>query len=317
MTRLSVVVVGYDMAREVPRTLASLSPEYQLGSAGIDYEVIVVDNGSPEPIQPRLVERHGAGFRLLRIDDASPSPVAAINAGVQMSTGDVIGIMIDGARLLSPGVLLHASKAARLYEDPIVATVGFHLGPDVQSESVKTGYSRDVEDGLLADIGWPSDGYRLFEIASLAHSSRLGWFWPMAESNCVFVRRSTYERLGGYDERFQLPGGGLANHDFYRRACSLPTASMVVILGEGTFHQLHGGAMTGGDPDRQQMRFADLLDDYQSIVGEPYVRPQGRLEFVGSVPYSSLRFIEASAAATAETVATPSDRRRRLGGGGF
>ena len=46
---LSVVVVAYDMARELPRTLRSLAPDYQQGIAADDYEVVVVDNGSPTP----------------------------------------------------------------------------------------------------------------------------------------------------------------------------------------------------------------------------------------------------------------------------
>ena len=47
---LSVVVVAYDMARELPRTLRSLSTPYQRDLESADYEVVVVDNGSPEPL---------------------------------------------------------------------------------------------------------------------------------------------------------------------------------------------------------------------------------------------------------------------------
>ena len=36
---LSVVVVAYDMARELPRTLRSLAPGYQRGIAADEYEV--------------------------------------------------------------------------------------------------------------------------------------------------------------------------------------------------------------------------------------------------------------------------------------
>ena len=45
---LSVVVVVYDMAREAPRTLHSLSRRYQQGGAELDYEVIVVDDSSSD-----------------------------------------------------------------------------------------------------------------------------------------------------------------------------------------------------------------------------------------------------------------------------
>ena len=38
------------MARELPRTLLSLSPGQQLGLSKDDYEVIVIDNGSSPPL---------------------------------------------------------------------------------------------------------------------------------------------------------------------------------------------------------------------------------------------------------------------------
>ena len=52
---LSVVVVFYDMRREAERTLYSLTPEYQRGVAGKAYEVIAIDNGSYQPLDPAEV----------------------------------------------------------------------------------------------------------------------------------------------------------------------------------------------------------------------------------------------------------------------
>ena len=46
---VSVVVVVYNMPREAPRTLHSLSASYQRHIDADDYEVIVVDNGSNPP----------------------------------------------------------------------------------------------------------------------------------------------------------------------------------------------------------------------------------------------------------------------------
>ena len=59
---LTVVVVVYDMAREAERTLHSLSRTYQRGIDDLDYEVIVVENGSPAGHAPR--GRAGRGLRL-------------------------------------------------------------------------------------------------------------------------------------------------------------------------------------------------------------------------------------------------------------
>ena len=48
-TRLSVIVIAHNMAREIPRTLTSLSRDYQLEAAELGYEVILIDNGSAQP----------------------------------------------------------------------------------------------------------------------------------------------------------------------------------------------------------------------------------------------------------------------------
>ena len=46
-----------------------------------------------------------------------------------------------------------------------------------------------------------------------------------ARAAACSARRTMWDELGGLDERFALPGGGLVNHDLYRRACDLPRPS--------------------------------------------------------------------------------------------
>src|SRR5579875_609148 len=96
---LSVVVICYDMQRELPRTLRSLASDYQRGMAGVDYEVLVVDNGSPVPVDPREVAGIDRRIRVHRIDDAPPSPAFAANRGVAMTTGRSVCVILDGARM--------------------------------------------------------------------------------------------------------------------------------------------------------------------------------------------------------------------------
>jgi hypothetical protein len=71
-----------------------------------------------------------------------------------------------------------------------------------------------------------------------------GWFQPVAESNALFLRRELWDLLGGVDERFDYPGGGLINADILHRTLEWPDAELVVLLGEATFHQLHDGTST-------------------------------------------------------------------------
>jgi glycosyltransferase involved in cell wall biosynthesis len=130
---LSVVVVVYDMARELPRTLRSLSPAYQRGMDADDYEIVVVDNGSPTPLDPGVLAAFPGRIRALRIDDASPSPVHAANRGLALAEADLVGLLIDGARLASPGLLATARSAMQLAPAPpdahvVVTTPAWHLG---------------------------------------------------------------------------------------------------------------------------------------------------------------------------------------------
>ena len=111
-------------------------------------------------------------------------------------------------------------------------------------ESVQQGYNQEQEDRLLEQARWTEDGYRLFDISVFAGSSAGGWFKPIGESNAIFMRKALWDELGGFDERFQSPGGGYVNLDTLSRAVALPGVTVVTLLGEGTFHQVHGGVAT-------------------------------------------------------------------------
>jgi hypothetical protein len=277
--KLSVVVVAYNMARELPRTLQTLSASFQRDIAADDYEVIVIDNGSSAPADEALCRRlcPNAVFHVMA--DAAPSPVAAINHGLALARGALVGVCIDGARMLSPRLLATALEAARLHPRPVIGTLGFHLGPDVQARSIANGYNQQVEDALLASVDWVGDGYQLFSIARLAGSSANGWFMLPAEANALFLTRAQWQSLGGYDPAFAAPGGGLANLDTWARACADPDARVVMLLGEATFHQVHGGIATNA-PTSQ---WKQLHDEYVQVRGVAYALPTGKPVLFGSI----------------------------------
>lgn len=203
---VSVVVVAYNIARELPRTLLSLASRYQQRVTTDDYEVIVVDNGSSPAVGGSLVAEYGPNFRLLRIDDASPSPAAAVNLGIKESRGDKIGVMIDGARMATPGLVHFARIGLDMAPTAVVAAPGWYLGSDIQGNASGNGYTRAIEDSLLQSIRWPEDGYRLFEIGTMDESSVDPWFSPIAEANVLFMSRKGWQAIDGMDERFSYPG---------------------------------------------------------------------------------------------------------------
>jgi glycosyltransferase involved in cell wall biosynthesis len=289
--KISVVIISYNMARELPRTIKSFSPSMQQGVDAEDYELIVVDNGSARSPQERELKALASNLVLLGQPAATVSPVPAIHRGLEVARGDLIGVCIDGARMASPGLIAKALTASRLHERPAIGTLAFHLGPDLQRASMLQGYSQEVEDALLTDCRWEDDGYRLFDISTLAGSSVYGWFVIPAETSALFLRRTHWCDLGGgYDRRFRSPGGGLANLDLWRRLAADPTAEVIMLLGEGTFHQIHGGIVTNAITPP----WTEFHEEFISVRGTEYTRPMRQPVFFGSFNALSAKHLASS-----------------------
>lgn len=276
---LSILVCAKDMARELPRVLHTLSAAYQRETGDLRWEIVVLDNGSAVPIDPSALAHILPEVRVVRPAHVSRSPAAAINAAMAQTTGRLTCLWIDGARLASPGVLRLACEAWAADPSRVIGTLAFHLGPDVQMRSIFDGYDAAREDALLASVPWQQDGYRLFDISVLAGSSTAGWFGCISETNGLFMDRQLWQAIGGLDERFQAPGGGFANLDLWERAVAASGGSPWMILGEGTFHQVHGGAATNGTAQDR----AEMAAEYQTVHGRPFNRPQYHPRYVGSL----------------------------------
>ena len=288
MPKVSVVIISYNMKREVPRTVHSFLPPYQTGLSAGDVEILVMENGSPDPMPQDVISSWGPEVRYVKVPDASPSPADALNLGVEMARAPVVCPVIDGARMASPGLLSRSLKALQDHENAFVATVGFHLGAERQQIAALSGYDQAREDALLDSINWPENGYRLFEIAATSGSAQGAWFGAISESNAPILNKATYETIGGYDPAFNIPGGGLVNLDFFRRAVRDPGLPYLMILGEGTFHQFHGGVTTSKSvrdvESDGQTTFQRYAAQYAEIRGEPF-----RVERRRPVMYGTFR----------------------------
>lgn len=265
---LSVVVNFYNMAREAERTLTSLSRSYQRGIDDLAYEVICVDNGSSPPMEADWVASFGPEFKLYRPKRPQASPCAAMNAAAAQAHGDHIAVMIDGAHVLTPGTLAEAMRHLRAATPSVVALRQWFVGGDQRWLS-QVGYTRDQEDILFDSINWPADGYELYRVGTPMDESPGGWVASgLSESNCLFVPGPVWRQIGGFDEGFVTPGGGLGNLDLFKRAAEACPGGVTCLMGEATFHQYHGGTTTNVDDLEKDALVEAYQREYVGLRGE-------------------------------------------------
>lgn len=289
--RLSIIVIFHNMRREAARTLFSLSTQYQTGVSEDEYEVIAIDNGSTEPLDPETVTAHGKNFSYRYFSTESVSPARAMNTGAAIAKGDALAFIVDGARMASPGLIAASLQALSIAPDPFVAALAWHLGPDVQNISMLEGYNQSVEDKLLDSINWTEDGYSLFNISTLAQSSQPGILGGMPpECSWLCLSHKNFDSISGFDERFQSGGGGLVNQDIRNRIVTRLGLQPVVLLGEGVFHQIHGGVATNVRMEEHPIDI--FLEEYNAICGEPF-KPAHcpNVMYFGALPEPARRFI--------------------------
>jgi glycosyltransferase involved in cell wall biosynthesis len=171
--RLSVVVPVYNSARELKQCLAALA-----NSDFRDREVIVVDDGSTDPVAP-LADNHG--FKSIRIDGPK-GPASARNAGARVARGQYV-VFIDA------DVRVHADTLARL------ARI-FEVRPEIAA-------AIGSYDDCPPEPNFISQYKNLFH--HYVHQRNAGHaptFW----SGCGAMRRELFLSFGGFDERrYQRP----------------------------------------------------------------------------------------------------------------
>ena len=289
--RLSVIVVCYKMEEQIGNTLRSLLPPYQRKIKKQEYDILVVDNGSPKPLaEERWKVASNVRYLYIPPGEASPNPGVALNRGVRMPRGEAVCVMIDGARMVTPGVLNWGLRLLSLAPRGAVEVRGWHLGPKFQPESIMEGYNHEVEKQMLLDSQWWENGYRLFEISASSAQTLDGFAGNAGESNCLFMPRTLFEEIGGFNEAYKEPGGGLVNLDFYARVVAAAEHAFT-LLGEGTFHQVHGGAATGLTAPLLTDALARWSDESERLRGAMRVLDRKKFILAGHLPRECRRWL--------------------------
>lgn len=186
MKKLSIIIVTYNDEADIYDCVASIQHYSDIPSE--DLEVVVVDN-SPQDSQPmfdKLRIQYGPDIKLIR-NERNGGYGQGNNVGIRACTAPVVMIMNPDVRLYEPvfKTILSAFDA-----DAQLNLYGFKQMLDSHRPSKKT------TDWTYMMNGW----VRAFLSSFM---SRTDWYfpqWMFISGACFFVRKSSFEEVGLFDE---------------------------------------------------------------------------------------------------------------------
>ncbi|MCB0790691.1 MAG: glycosyltransferase [Flavobacteriales bacterium] len=171
--RFSLITVCYAAGEQLAETIESV-----LGQTHPDIEHIVVDGASPDEATRRVLDRYRARTTRM-ISEPDSGVYDAMNKGLALATGDVVGFVNAGDMLAAPDVVARLDKAFAASDDELIYGDAYMVDPD--------------------DIGrvkryWKGGDYDRDRF-------RTGWMPPHLGT---YIRRSVYQALGGFDLRLKV-----------------------------------------------------------------------------------------------------------------
>ena len=169
--KISIITITFNSAKTIQRALESVQSQTYA-----DIEHVIVDGASSDGTK-EIIEAYAKKHQNVRWKSEKDSGIYnAINKGIRMATGDVIGFLHSDDVFFSPDSI---GQIAAAFEDEKVDVVYGDLqyckGPKV----VRRWKSNDFNPCAL----------------------KYGWMPPHPT---VYVRREVYQQVGEYDEWFRI-----------------------------------------------------------------------------------------------------------------
>ena len=166
------------------------------------FEVVIVDNGGQSADNEKWYADNSHGLDLKVAWWTEPFNYPAVNnLGASRGDGDVLVFLNDDTEVLDPTWLTEmVGWAVR----PEIGVAGLQLtGPDGEIQHA----------GVMLGLGGFADHvFEGMKPGSQSHLGPTGWYRNVLSvtSACVAVRRSLFDELGGFDERFVMCGSDVA-----------------------------------------------------------------------------------------------------------
>lgn len=232
MPRLSIIIPTFNRPQLLPRAIASA-----LAQTETDIEVIVVDDGSPDP----AVVPEDTRVRGVRLEE-NGGVSKARNAGAHAATSRYLTYLDDDDELLPhfAEVALTALADSTL-PDPVAALSGMVV--------VR-------EDGALVETRIPPTLVRGSHFQFEPIAPEFSYF----SKQTLVVERDLLLRIGGYD----MDMASRVLTDLMLRLS--PVCSILGIPTVGYRHYVHGHARISDDPERRKLMFDHLVAKHDAVL---------------------------------------------------
>ena len=221
---ISIVTAVYNRARTIGQALDSVHSQ-----TWPHIEHVLIDGGSTDGTLAILQTRRAHLAVLISERDAGIYD--ALNKGLALATGDIVGLMHSDDFYSDDEVL---ADVAALFANPAVEAVYGDLDYVAQADT-----SRVIRH-------WRSGSYS---------AKRLGWGW-MPPHPTLFIRRSVIERFGAFDTRFRIAADYDAILRYFHAGRILPVYLPRVLI----------KMRVGGESNRSISRiWRKTLEDYEAL----------------------------------------------------
>lgn len=187
--KISIITITYNSAKTLPRTLESVLSQHYA-----EIEHVLVDGASTDATRAQIEAYAAAHKNVKWVSEPDEGIYPALNKGLKMATGDVIGFLHSDDVYYSPDSIGQIAQAfAETDAQVVYGDLQYMKGEKVVRY-------------------WRSNAFR-------AGSLRFGWMPPHPT---VYCRREVYEQVGMFDEWFRISAdydlllrmfsAGLRNH---------------------------------------------------------------------------------------------------------
>jgi glycosyltransferase involved in cell wall biosynthesis len=228
---ISIITASYNNASTIQQSIDSLSSQ-----TFKDIEYIIIDGSSTDGTQQIL---HSNSSQITKFISESDSGIYdALNKGLALATGDIIGFLHADDSYASPHIL--EKVAAAFTENPSIWAVYGDLQFVSQNDTTKVIRS------------WKSRSFNPSLISK-------GW---MPAHPTLFLRKEVYEKYGRFNTSYRIA----ADYDLILRIFSQPSFS-ALYLPETFIKMRMGGASTGSLKNLIQKSKEDYLILKRNKVG--------------------------------------------------